>query len=297
MNATPILLTGAHRSGSTWAGRMLALAPELTYIHEPFNLQDYPDSPIRHWFEYVSFQDEAERQMLFRKYLSSFLSRWGARYWQPRPEQALPMTPRYWAGTLRKKLAGRALMKDPLALFSAEWIAEQFQAQVVITVRHPAAFVASLKVKDWTFDFQHWGQQTRLITDQLEVYRSQIETYAQHPPDLIDQGILLWNGIYGTVKEYQKIHPDWLVITHEALSLAPVEQFQSLYAQLGLRFSSQIERQILESSEGSNTGYLKRDSKANMNSWRERLNDSEIERIYQGTAPLLSYFYPDTYGG
>src|SRR5690242_1511734 len=33
----PILVTGAHRSGSTWVGKMLALAPGIGYIHEPFN--------------------------------------------------------------------------------------------------------------------------------------------------------------------------------------------------------------------------------------------------------------------
>ena len=33
----PILVTGAHRSGTTWVGKMLALAPGVAYIHEPFS--------------------------------------------------------------------------------------------------------------------------------------------------------------------------------------------------------------------------------------------------------------------
>ena len=33
----PILVTGAHRSGTTWVGKMLALAPGVAYVHEPFN--------------------------------------------------------------------------------------------------------------------------------------------------------------------------------------------------------------------------------------------------------------------
>src|SRR5882672_1880226 len=33
----PILVTGAHRSGSTWVGRMIARSPTIRYIHEPFN--------------------------------------------------------------------------------------------------------------------------------------------------------------------------------------------------------------------------------------------------------------------
>ena len=36
-SARPILVTGAHRSGTTWIGKMLALAPGVGYIHEPFS--------------------------------------------------------------------------------------------------------------------------------------------------------------------------------------------------------------------------------------------------------------------
>ena len=37
MSGKPILVTGAHRSGTTWVGRMLALAPGVGYVHEPFS--------------------------------------------------------------------------------------------------------------------------------------------------------------------------------------------------------------------------------------------------------------------
>ena len=37
--ATPfngVLVTGSHRSGTTWVGKILAEAPETCYLHEPF---------------------------------------------------------------------------------------------------------------------------------------------------------------------------------------------------------------------------------------------------------------------
>lgn len=38
MNASkPILVTGSHRSGSTWVGNIMATSPSVNYIHEPFN--------------------------------------------------------------------------------------------------------------------------------------------------------------------------------------------------------------------------------------------------------------------
>src|SRR5690349_12629876 len=34
----PILVTGTHRSGTTWIGRIIAADPSIGYIHEPFTL-------------------------------------------------------------------------------------------------------------------------------------------------------------------------------------------------------------------------------------------------------------------
>ena len=35
IDTKPILVTGSHRSGSTWVGKMLATSPSVNYIHEP----------------------------------------------------------------------------------------------------------------------------------------------------------------------------------------------------------------------------------------------------------------------
>ena len=33
----PVLISGSHRSGTTWVGMILDKAPGTFYIHEPFN--------------------------------------------------------------------------------------------------------------------------------------------------------------------------------------------------------------------------------------------------------------------
>ena len=54
----------------------------------------------------------------------------------------------------RSKEAGlRPLLKDPIAIMSCEWLAETFNMDVIVVIRHPAAFVASLKVAGWEFAF------------------------------------------------------------------------------------------------------------------------------------------------
>jgi len=37
LSKSPILVTGMHRSGTTWVGRMLAASREAVYFHEPLN--------------------------------------------------------------------------------------------------------------------------------------------------------------------------------------------------------------------------------------------------------------------
>ena len=51
----PILVTGSHRSGSTWVGKILNLSNETYYINEPFNIETHnsPSNPFKYWFEYV----------------------------------------------------------------------------------------------------------------------------------------------------------------------------------------------------------------------------------------------------
>jgi hypothetical protein len=38
MRTQHVLVTGAHRSGTTGVGRTLAHHPSLVYVHEPFNV-------------------------------------------------------------------------------------------------------------------------------------------------------------------------------------------------------------------------------------------------------------------
>jgi hypothetical protein len=72
----PILVTGSHRSGTTWVGRMLAMAPRTMYIHEPFNISiglGVVAKPFSRWFQYICDEnahnyEEALRQVFTYDY-------------------------------------------------------------------------------------------------------------------------------------------------------------------------------------------------------------------------------------
>src|SRR5512139_755647 len=68
-NLNPILVTGTHRSGTTWVGKMLATDSRTAYISEPLNVLHRPGVlrvKVNKWYQYVCEDNEKE-------YLSSFL--------------------------------------------------------------------------------------------------------------------------------------------------------------------------------------------------------------------------------
>jgi LPS sulfotransferase NodH len=51
--AHPILVTGTHRSGTTWVGKMLAADSSTAYISEPLNVLHRPGvyrAKVKHWY-------------------------------------------------------------------------------------------------------------------------------------------------------------------------------------------------------------------------------------------------------
>lgn len=300
----PILVTGAHRTGTTWVGKMIAAHPGVSYISEPLNVRHRPGvlrATTEHWYTYICEQNEGDylhplRDTIQFEYhtLSEFKSL--------RSLKDAARMGRDWSiftmGRLFKK---RALLKDPFAVFSVPWFANRLSCQVVITIRHPAAFTSSLKRLDWGFDFSHLLSQPLLMSDWLEPYRGEMEEIVNAPKDIISQASLLWCLVYRVVSEYCTQFPSFIIARHEDLSLEPVGGFQGIYDRLGLSFDSRARRAILRSSSPYNPKErpetaiygTRLDSRANLDTWKERLSNEEIYRIRQRTEEVSVNFYPD----
>jgi hypothetical protein len=111
-------------------------------------------------------------------------------------------------------------MKDPIALFSAPWLARTFNADVVVLIRHPAAVVSSLVRLDWIFYFPYLLEQPELMRDWLAPFAEEIRRFAASPQPLLEQGILLWRIMHHVIFRYQQEHPEWIFLRHEDLSMA-----------------------------------------------------------------------------
>jgi hypothetical protein len=301
---SPILVTGAHRTGTTWVGKMLALSPQTGYISEPLNVLHRPGvlrAPVQHWYTYICSENEAVYLTAFQQTLR-FRYHLLAEVFSLRSPKDVGRMGRdagvFLRGRLRRQ---QALLKDPFAVFSAPWFASRLGCRVVITVRHPAAFASSLKRLDWPFDFTHLLAQPLLMRDELEPFRDVMQQYVQSPPDVIGQASLLWRLVYQAVARYCRQSPEFVIVRHEDLSLDPVSGFEQLYARLGLKFTPYVRQAILASSSAENPQELssravhsvRLDSRANLHNWRRRLTGEEIARVRHLTEHTAALFYPE----
>jgi hypothetical protein len=302
--SSPILVTGAHRSGTTWVGKMIATSSEVAYISEPLNVHHRPgvlSVPTKYWYTYICKENQAaflpafQDIICFRYHLWLELKSLGSVKDLGRMLRDLNW---FAGGRLR---GARPLLKDPFAVFSAPWFAKTLECQIVILVRHPLAFVSSLKRLGWDFDFRDLLAQPLLMRNHLESFRAEMENILNSHEDIIAQGSLLWRMVYTVVDGFRERYPEFLVVRHEDLSHQPNHEFGQLYAALGLEFNPEVQQALTNSSQSSNPEELSKrkvhavnlNSRANLSNWKKRLTEKEVQRIQILTMDVAEKFYPE----
>jgi hypothetical protein len=196
----------------------------------------------------------------------------------------------------------RPLIKDPDALFSAEWLASRFDVRVVVVIRHPAGFASSIKRLGWSLFPSRWVEQEALLRDKLAPYADRLLDYNnRRDVDSIDQSILMWKAIHHVVNGYRQDHPHWHFVRYEDLAERPIQAFSSLYRGLGLSWNDGVERKVENLSGTRNPGEvrpssyrsIRRHSASASRTWRARLSNEEVRRIREGSEEVARYFYED----
>ncbi len=279
---------------------MIARAPSVGYIHEPFHLRHRPGVCAAHfdyWYTYICDRNAGRYATAIEACLR-FQHQTAVDLKSIRHPHHVMFFLQHWLRFRQGRQRGlRPLLKDPLAFFSAEWLATRFNMDVIILIRHPLAFAGSLKHINWSHPFGHFLAQPLLMDRYLEPFRAELEEYASAPKDVVDQAILLWNLIHSTVLTYQDEHTDWHFVRHEDLARDPIERFRTIYQALGLEFTSSVQRKIAASSRKGNNRQARsvndtrRDSRAIVSNWKQRLSVEEAERVTNGTAEIRNEFY------
>ena len=300
----PILVTGSHASGSTWVGSMIAHAPRIAYFHEPFNInldRTFCKARFDQWFTYICHDNEDDYVMPFQDTLAYRFDLSAGIKESTTLKRFVKQTRTLAQFSWFKQMGYRTLIKDPIAIFSVEWLVERFGFQPVILIRHPAAFAGSLKNNKWSHPFGHLASQPLLMRDYLSPFFEQIDHFSREEQDITEQASLLWTMIHHVISIYKQKHPDWIFARHEDLSTDPLGQFRVIFDALDVPFDQRVVENIRYHTENEkNTmkhpkGFpdLRRDSIKNVKNWQSRLTKSEIALVRERTGQVSSLFYTD----
>jgi hypothetical protein len=254
-----ILLAGTARCGSTWAANVLGHAADTRAVYEP-------DGP----FSDVLGAMVATRLGEFPVLTADEPSRWYSLVWDLAFAGGWP-----WDKIQAARAAGRRMVRTPPAIrdyaidvlaamtrrvqrhprnvivksvnsaFALDWIAQRYHPKIVVLRRNPLNVVSS-----WV------------------VLQMGAESFIGHDPRVQEEflrpvGITAPNGHTSTVgltaynvglltralKQAAERHPDWIVVSHDELCLAPEAQFKDLTARLGLQWTTAMEDYLRKSDD------------------------------------------------
>jgi hypothetical protein len=198
--------------------------------------------------------------------------------------------------------ARRVVFKDPIAFFSASWLAETYDANVVLMLRHPGGVISSYLALDWKAETPEVIEQ--IMPSTRARLTDEIAHWQAHPDDRIGELILQWKIFTVETMTLAAANPDWHVVSHEYLCDHPEEVFSTLFEAFGLDFSDQVQNKIQASTGAGNIVDPKKHTQHNLNrqsktlkdSWKKRLDAATIDRITKEAEPLwkeaLARFHP-----
>ena len=292
----PILVTGAHRSGTTWLGRLLATHEALGYVHEPFNARVpgvYPAAPEH--FVHINADNGAQWDSRINDIVH-------CRYPLARHASSLParrearIATEQWRA-MRQQRGKRLLVKDPLAIFAAEYLHQRHNFSVIATVRNPCGFVSSVLRLNWRIPSpaRHLLAQPGLA-EFVAPFADQLNRVAARDISHIDEAILIWRVFNTWIAQAAERNPQWVVVRTEDIAADPLVGVSALLAGLDLAVTQDVLagiRPLTEGPAGDSFLYndVFRDSSAVTHAWRTRLEPDQIERIAEGTADVAQRWY------
>lgn len=297
-----VVVSGIHRSGTTFLGEILSRTNSLSCWHEPFN-PVFGIEGLKLAYPYAGptgecLPDGVESAMMevlnlkckFRKHIPGEIG---------------------WKAIARLVVGGRGdidkikilferyilnnnkqlLLKDPFLVLLVPYLVGNFDAKVIVSVRHPCAVWASVKRMNWTFDFSNFGGET--FWRELDMTDDDLNRLPE-----VEKIAFLWRFIYERVVKWVDVKRGCLLFKHEAMCLNPMAELESVLDFVGIlkprNFQSLIEEYMVGGAIEVASGRLhefKRDSRSMVDNWRSKLNDHDVCVIKEITGSVVESIY------
>jgi len=312
----PIHIAGMARAGTSWVGEMFRAAGGFLYLNEPFNWKSPPglspgilnaSVPVGYLYvgDHNSEQYRPAVQDLFRFRYHHLAELRATRSWFGLAKMA-KYSSAFTVAAMRGK---RPLLDDPYASLAAPWIAEQFDGQAILVVRHPAAMVASYRKLGFKAHPRHFLNQPQLMADYLEPWRDELEA-AVETDDRVVQVATFWRSLhyvlFNMVDRSDRLH----VVRYEDLCADPESAFEALFNRVGLEFNAAARAEVLAGTQAqsgrqtftwrlsrhggfSRTAYRPMDSRSMIRAWQKTISPAEADRIRDITAAVSERYYGD----
>lgn len=293
-----VVVTGAHRSGTTVMGAMLNECPDTFVVHEPFNMEwGIEGVPLR--YPYMTWRDaNTQQSRALRTYLMT-----GEAVWKSRGRFVPPWIERAKehrrAITVLRASGHTAIVKDPFLLLALGWINHALSDRpVVVTLRHPASWVSSLLRRQ-----MHPRSVLASLRSQDAcgdpVVRDLLAARQWEDDDIVGSGAATWACLTRMLEVQLDAGADALVVRMEDFAREPRRMFGEILEATRLRPPADVDA-VVEHYTGSQNivspdptvmHHLRRNSAALAEAWRNKLSLAEQARIREVCEPHAGRWY------
>lgn len=275
--ASPLLVTGVPRSGTTWLARLLASAPGTTMIgREPMNPRgrQYALAGTLTAWTRLELPTPRQRRALQRTYRGLNPRTYG----------------RYGRNQVRGPLPGtRIVVKDPFAMLSVPTITSVTGARGVQLYRHPGAVLASYRRMGWRGDVDEMAPFVAAATGAGDAVAELWESDRARLSDTDAMG-LFWSILTTLALDDMARTPSTVMVAHHELAAGGAAATTRLFDVLGLEVSEQTVAAHHQggSSQGNESELHRfdRNPAEVADAWQRHVCDEDVARIEFVTAPV-----------
>jgi len=174
-------------------------------------------------------------------------------------------------GTSSELRNKRLLVKSVHAPLALEWLAEEFDMDVLVLLRHPGNVLSSWLALNLNEQFIRLEENAAVRSRLLNSWG-----VTAPGPDHLERMLFSIGVLSTALEQAASRNPRWLIRTHEQLCSDPGREFKKLYADLGLTWSEAVEAFLVGNDRPGEGFFTQRVAAELPDNWKRRLTSQQI---------------------